>query len=283
MPRPLRLNAPVFAASLLCLVATGPDRAKAMPVTATYRVHVGGVSVLDLTTVLEMGDQSYRVEVTARTDGFIARLFPWQTVSRSDGTVAVDRLRPLHHSQISVFRDKPRSVTLSYDPQGEVTALVLPAPKDDDRDPVSDELRRASYDPLSGFLVMLQTAAHGNGCTANLPIFDGRRRYDMIFTDVGQRLVSASRYSVFAGSARQCRVSYRPVAGYNRSASNGGFWQRDGAHGERPPIDLWLASIVPGLPPLPVRMESYSDFGAVVVHLTGVTPPDGVPPPPPSR
>lgn len=279
-----RPRAPVAAALLVCLLVTPPWKADAAePMTATYRVHVGGVAVMDLTTRLELDDRSYRIEVTAQTGGFIGRLFPWQTVSRSDGSVTADRPVPAHHSQVSVFREKPRRVTLEYDARGDVTATVLPAPQDDDREPVSADLKRSTYDPLSGFLAMLRTTARGGGCTVTLPVFDGRRRYDMIFKDVGQRMVSASRYSIFSGSARQCRVSYRPVAGYTRSTPSGGFWQRDGDPSERPPVDLWLAPIVPDLPPLPVRMETDSDFGAVVVHLTGITPPGGTPALPASR
>ena len=31
----------------------------------------------------------------------------------------------------------------------------------------------------------------------------------------------------------------------------------------------WLAPVVPGLPPLPVRIEAEGTYGTVLVHLTG--------------
>nr|WP_246512963.1 DUF3108 domain-containing protein [Azospirillum picis] len=70
----------------------------------------------------------------------------------------------------------------------------------------------------------------------------------------------------------QCRVSYRPIAGYAPAAPGWKFWQRD-AQAPRPPVDLWVAPVAAGAPPLPVRLETESDFGSVVMHLTGVTPP----------
>ncbi|SMH58517.1 DUF3108 domain-containing protein [Azospirillum agricola] len=282
-PLPVRRpRAAALAVALLALPSAGllgasaPARA-AEPLAATYRLHIGGLAVLDIVATLEMGDQSYRMEVKAQTEGFLNRLFPWQTVSRSDGAVRGGRLVPAHHSQSSVFREKPRSVTLEYDGQGNVAATVLPTPQEDGREPVPDAERQATYDPLSAFLTVLAASARGEACTRSLPVFDGRRRYDMQFQDVGPRLVGASRYSIFSGTARQCRVSYRPVAGYARTAPGNGFWQRNGAAAERPPADLWLAPVVPGQPPLPVRLETDSDLGAVVIHLTGVTPPDGTP------
>ncbi|WP_449230864.1 DUF3108 domain-containing protein [Azospirillum doebereinerae] len=277
-----------MAAALAGLLSAQPGTVSAAPVSATYRVHVGGVAVLDVAATLEMTDSRYRMEVTAQTDGFLGRMFPWRTVSRSEGAVRPDRLLPTRHSQSSVFREKPRSVTLEYDGQGNVAATVLPPPEEDDREPVPDALKRGTYDPLSGFLAVLAAAARGEACTRSLPVYDGRRRYDMILEDVGQRLVAASRYSIFAGAARQCRVSYRPVAGYGKNPPSGAFWRRDNGPSERPPADLWLAPVVPGELPLPVRLETESDFGAVVIHLTsvvpsGVTPPGGTPATPAPR
>ncbi|MCG5239258.1 DUF3108 domain-containing protein [Azospirillum doebereinerae] len=272
-----QFRASALAAALAGLLSVQPGTASAAPVSATYRVHVGGVAVLDVAATLEMTGVAYKMEVKAQTDGFLGRMFPWQTVSRSEGAVRPDRLVPARHSQSSVFRGKPRSVTLEYDGQGNVAATVLPPPEEDDREPVPDAQKRGAYDPLSGFLAVLTAAARGEACTRSLPVYDGRRRYDMIFEDVGPRLVGASRYSVFAGAARQCRVSYRPVAGYGKNPPSGAFWRRESGPSERPPADLWLAPVVPGEPPLPVRLETESDLGAVVIHLTGVTPPGGSP------
>lgn len=285
MPRPCpgfsalarRPAAPAVLAAFAVLSVAQAAPLQAAPVAATYRVHVGGVAVLDVAATLEIDQRSYRVEVTAQSGGFLGRLFPWRTRSLSEGGVRPDRLVPGRHSQDSVFREKPRNVTLAYDGRGDVTATVLPPPEEDDREPVPDALKRSTYDPLSGVLAMLTAIGRGEACTRSLPVYDGRRRYDMIFEDVGLRPVAASRYSVFAGLARQCRVSYRPVAGYARNPPTNRFWQRDAAPSERPPADLWLAPLAPGTPPLPVRLETESDFGAVIVHLTGVTPPSAVP------
>jgi len=153
-----RPRAPVAAALLVCLLVTPPWKADAAePMTATYRVHVGGVAVMDLTTRLELDDRSYRIEVTAQTGGFIGRLFPWQTVSRSDGSVTADRPVPAHHSQVSVFREKPRRVTLEYDARGDVPA----APPG--RRPRAGERRPQAIDLRSAQRVPGDAAHHGAG------------------------------------------------------------------------------------------------------------------------
>ncbi|WP_168220250.1 DUF3108 domain-containing protein [Azospirillum thermophilum] len=267
----------------LILAAAGAP-ALAAPLNATYRIHVGGVSVLEAQAVLTLTDRSYDVEVRAETGGFLGRLFPWQTRSHSTGAVTGEALAPVRHTQTSLFRGKPRNVTLTYDGRGTVAAAVEPPPEEEDRPAVPEDLRRATVDPLSGVLSALVATSRGNGCTRTVPVYDGRRRYDMTMRDSGMRTVSASRYSIFAGPARECRVTYTPVAGYSPRPPTTMFWKRDdGRDGamadDRPPVDLWIAPVVAGAPPIPVRVETDSALGAVVIHLVAI---NGSPTPPPA-
>ncbi|QCG96312.1 DUF3108 domain-containing protein [Azospirillum sp. TSA2s] len=276
-PNPRRLPNPVRAALMaaglsLPLLPLATAMASAQPVKATYRVFVGGVTALDVEAMLDVTGDRYRVEVSAVTGGTIGRLFSWRTDSLTDGYVRGDDLRPASHRQTSQLRGEPRNVTLTYGPQGDVAVSVSPPPEKDDREPVPPALQRGTLDPLSAVLDLLFAVGARESCDRSLPVFDGRRRYDMLFSEVGRRIVDPSRYSVFAGVAQQCRVTYKPVAGYARSSPAGRFWQRNDP-GDRPPVDLWLAPVAAGYPPLPVRLETDSDFGSVVVHLTGVTPP----------
>lgn len=265
---------PALAALALAAgLSLRPEAAWAQHWQLTYQVHVGGVAVLGVKADLTLTGDRYNVEVDAATDGFLGRMFPWRSHSQSIGAVRPDGLAPQRHTQVGTFRGKPRTVKLDYDAAGNVTVEVTPPPTDDDREPVPDRLRRNTADPLSGVLGMLVAGLRGEGCARTVPVFDGRRRYDMQFGDFGTREVGKSRYSVFSGAARQCRVTYTPVAGYSRTPSGGSFWQRDSGPEQRPPVDLWIAPLTAGGPPFPVRVETDSAYGGVVAHLTGVTTP----------
>lgn len=250
--------------------ALAPQPAQAQRWQLSYRVHVGGVAVLDARAELGLTGDRYSVQVEAVTDGFLGRMFPWESRSRSVGVIRPDGTVPLRHTQVSTLRGTPRNVTLEYDANGGVRTEVTPPPEEDDRDPVPDSLRRGTQDPLSGVVGVLLASLRGEGCQRTVPVFDGRRRYDMQFADEGVRRVDPSRYSVFAGAARQCRVSYTPVAGYNRKPDSS-FWRRDSGPEQRAPVEVWIAPVTPGGPPLPVRLETETGLGGVVIHLTGAS------------
>lgn len=285
---PVRARPRWWIAVWLLLAVNGlaaEDATAAAPLTARYRVHVGGIAVLDATVRLDLTDRAYRIDVTAENGGFLAKILPWKTDSHSEGVRESGGLRPLRHRQSSVFREKPRSVALDYAADGALTATVLPPPQEDDRAPVPPDLQRGALDPLSAGLLALLAVGDGNACARTVLVFDGRRRYDLRFDPGGMRPLAASRYSIFSGVAQECRLSVIPIAGQAKSSSAlTAFWRRDDDPSPRPagpPTDLWLAPLLPGAPPLPVRMESDSAFGAVVIHLIGLTregdPPRAIP------
>ncbi|MFC5304812.1 DUF3108 domain-containing protein [Azospirillum picis] len=123
----------VLAAGLsMPLPATG---VAAAPVTATYRVFVGGVTALDVDATLEMTGARYRITVSAVTGGTIGRLFSWRTEAESDGLAGSAGLRPDRHRQSSIVNGEPRSVDLRYDAQGDVAVTITPPPEEEGRPP----------------------------------------------------------------------------------------------------------------------------------------------------
>lgn len=267
-PRSATPRAVALAAGLgAALAGLFPLPALAQRWQLDYRVHVGGVAVLDARAELTLTEGRYSVQINAATDGFLGRMFPWESQSLTVGTVRPEGVAPIRHTQSGILRGTPRTVTLDYGADGSVRAQVTPPPEEEDRDPVPEALSRQTRDPLSGVVEVLLAGLRGEGCQRKVPIYDGRRRYDMMFMDRGMTMVGVSRHSVFSGAARQCQVSYKPVAGYERTPRQS-FWQRGGHREERPPVDLWIAPVEGAGLPLPVRLETDSGFGGVVVHLT---------------
>jgi hypothetical protein len=95
-----------------------------------------------------------------------------------------------------------------------------------------------------------------------VPVFDGRRRYDLQYEDRGIQELKRSTYSAFAGPARACRVKQHRIAGFSTDPTDGE--KADEA-------SIWIADVLPGAPPMPVRIELDSSWGYVYAHLAEVT------------
>jgi hypothetical protein len=254
----------LFAVSAMvaCAPAAASERLR-----LDYALYVGGFSAMNGSIDLSLTAGRYEVGLEAQTGGLIELVASWSTRAASRGALSGSQATAHEHEAVNLWRNQSRSVSMRYDAAGTVRVTALPAPQEDDRDPVAPELTRATLDPLSGFIAVMEGLRRGEGCGRTLATFDGRRRFDMRFRDLGRRALPAGSYSSFTGTAQHCVVDYIPVAGYKRSQERGVFWRGRGGD-ERPPINVWFAAVSSGGPPVPVRFETETPLGAVVVHLT---------------
>ncbi|HEX3808716.1 MAG TPA: DUF3108 domain-containing protein [Rhizomicrobium sp.] len=83
--------------------------------------------------------------------------------------------------------------------------------------PVTDEQKKGSVDPMSAISTILAgvTATDANPCGSGVRVFDGRRRYDVLFTylkDVPAKMDNG----LFNGTAHLCQIHYNEIAGYKQ-------------------------------------------------------------------
>jgi hypothetical protein len=171
---------------------------------------------------------------------------------------------------VSTVRGSRRDADLTFHPDGSIDAVVAPPNDADERAPVSPAEMRGALDPITAVLLATRQVGASGSCAQRVPVFDGRRRYDLAFADGGPATLKPSEYSSFSGAATLCLFRYIRVAGYQKP---GGRWGNPRDYDRE--YRVWLASILPGLPPLPVRIEVEGTFGELIIHLVGAQKPAG--------
>jgi len=257
----------------VCVAATGlfcgPATAFAddgATVRLSYDAYLGPLYVVSAEAELRLEGDRYRVATRAQSEGLADLFFSWRSEARSEGMMAGRRLLPMRHVVKVYWRGEPRQIRLTYNEPGAaarpIDFLVEPPIDTAERDPVPPGLTVGTVDPLSATLSVLLGIASGGRCEGQLPVFDGRRRYDMIVRPGAPEVLPAIHSSVFAGPAQRCDFELRRVAG---------FWKRPSRFGQRvtDPV-LWVASPLDGVPPLPVRFTASTGFGDLRIHLTRV-------------
>lgn len=231
-------------------------------VRLSYDAYLGPLYVASAQAELRLDGAAYRIITRAKSEGFAALFFSWQSEARSEGRRAAGRLTPMLHEVDGEWRGENRQVRLSYDGPGPIDYRVQPMPDGTERDPVPPALTVGTVDPLSGTLAVLLRIARGGRCEGEIPVFDGRRRYDMIVQPGAPTVLPAIHSSIFSGSAQRCEFKLRRIAG---------FWKKPSRIGRRvtDPV-LWVASPLDGVPPVPVRFTASTGFGDLRIHLTRV-------------
>lgn len=224
-----------------------------------YEVRYGPLQVLALRTTARFDGDRYQATTDVRTVGVVAMLFPWSAASDSRGVRDDGIMHPLRFRTAGEYRGTRRLAEIEYPSGAGPRVRIDPPAETDDRDPVPTALQQATIDPLTASL-----AAVSSGCHGTLQVFDGRRRYDLVLSDLGETTTPPSRHTRYAGRSRHCRALIQPLAG---------FWRSEPRHDERPTqVDYWVASPRPDLIAVPVYLELSAPRGTLAVHLSAVEP-----------
>jgi Protein of unknown function (DUF3108) len=260
--RPAALS--TFLILLPILFEPASASASAGPHRLGYTAYAGGIEVLSFDLLLDLPGDRYSVDLEGETQGLIGALFSWRTRSSAQGGLEASGPRPDIFRSSGEWRGEARRVVLDWDGDGGLAAIVEPAVEEEEREPVPPELLAGVLDPLSA---MVGAISHAAGpCAGTLPVFDGRRRYDLVFRQAGRRVLGDSGYSAFAGEALVCEVAFEMLAGGTREDRRRAR-ERDEP---RPPAQVLLAPVIEGMPPLPVRIEAEGRLGSFILHLDRV-------------
>ena len=238
------------------------------PITVTYNVYVGGVHLMSADVTFEERAGRYRARVTGKTAGIWYKLFPWDTELKVNGAIRKDRFVPAEFYTHDVWGHKAKSVWLHFQKNGDVKTAFDPPADNKKQEPVTAEQRRGSLDPISGLLQLLAHVAVHDDCDVTVPIFEGHRRFDITGMDVGHEEIDEEDYGAFKGDARTCDAAFNMVSGEWIDRPPDRFWTRGANETGREPFHIWLGSLAEGLPEMPVRLESGSVWGLIIMHLS---------------
>jgi Protein of unknown function (DUF3108) len=244
----------VLAASLFA------GAAEAEPLRLRYELWAGGIGVLGFDFALEETQDAYRVDGDFRTRGFSDFLFRFAMHASAEGGIAEKGVLPRRYASRSQSRRGRFTSDLDFLTDGEITATVTPL-EEEPRTPIPARSLPGSLDPLSAILSIARGLSAGRPCAGRLPIYDGKRRYDVILEDKGPEELAPSAWSAFAGTARTCRV---------KQIRLGGFLERP-RDDITPEATIWIASLIPGTLAVPVRIELDSGWGSLMVHVVEAT------------
>ena len=176
-PRSARGAAVRVFALLLALLLT-PSTAGAAE--RAYVLVVAGVEVARVRLTQTVNDGGTSLDLTVKNKG-LARLFAGETETRMTAEVALDPPLPRAFDAIYTKPDRTREIVLRYEPDGEIRALTLKSQGREQDSEVAPEDQAGTVDPLTA-LVRVQAWLASEpkpGAETVLPVFDGRKRYDV--------------------------------------------------------------------------------------------------------
>jgi hypothetical protein len=248
----------------LLLLFAVPARAQEGPgVRASYGIYAAGFHVADVEVTFGVGPRHYQVRLAYHTTGLVSVFHHGHQLNTVVGTWDVDRPQPLEYQSVGVWQGDDKVTLIDYLHGQPLVRRLIPS-QETEREPVPLSLQQNSVDSLSALAMLIRRVTDTGRCEASVHMFDGNRASEITAHTAGDEVLAPTTLSSFSGKALRCDFLGQMLAGFlysDRSA-----YDRRPLHGS-----AWLARLVPGEPPVPVRMQFETHwFGEATMYLTQI-------------
>jgi hypothetical protein len=264
----LRARAHVLVVAAMLLAPATPLRADplANPVELQYDVYGGGLRLLSIGLTVEQGPDRYRMTASFRTRGLADLFVSMATRVETQGIIVDGVPRPMRFLSNGTVRGRQRHLSIEFRARQEPLVEIDP-PDPEKRTPIPPGQLVGAVDTLTGLLQLSRSLAAGGDCARRVPMFDGRRRFDLVLSDLGTGEMKRSGYSFYEGTARVCHVRQERIGGFVLNDTDTKNRAEEGK--------AWIASVLPDTLPVPVRIEFDSGWGRSILHLVEIRAPTG--------
>jgi hypothetical protein len=257
MPRSPLL--PAICAGLLAL-ATAPRPAVADDVVQMEFEGFGpaGLRVLTSHTVIEETAAWYQIEGDVSTAGLGALFVNMANRSTTRGREVADTPKPEVFDSETDRGGVEQHLRVDYRPDGTLNGSATPPPSEPVT-PVSFSQLAGTVDNLTAYLLLERQVGRGGSCDLTVPVFDGRHRYDLQFSDAGHHILSPVEGQKFTGPTQACHMVRTKIAGFYVNKNH-----EEGASTGT----IWYANLLPGDLAVPVRISMETEIGTVALFLS---------------
>ena len=235
-----------------------------------YEVYAGGINVVQADMKLDFRERGkYSMIFSAETRGFLGSLVPWSGSFESRGWAFSDGRRvPEVHESIAMWRDEREVKTYSYNKDGSFNDLVTTYVGKKPKKKVPDEeLTKGTTDALTATILVMEHVSDGGNCEGTDEVFDGKRRFKMVFHHKQFVMMKKTRYNAYEGPAVECTVEVVPVAGAWHKKPRGwlSIQEQGRALGTMPTV--WMAQVVENAVVVPTRVRVKTSYGTLFMHM----------------
>jgi hypothetical protein len=237
----------------LTFAGTSAQAVEPDPINLRFEVFGGpGLHFLTLRVRVDEAGGRYAIAVEAETRSLADLFVDLRSRLEVRGRVSTGALWPEAMRAETRRRGVDLNTRIDYGADGTILAEATPPPIGPVT-AVTPAQMGGTVDQLTAYLALAHSIARRSSCALALAVFDGRRRYDLSFTDLAPETLPD-----FASPTQVCRMSRQRIAGFRvdragKSATDQG--------------KLWFARLVPGDLAIPVRMEFDSEFGTFTADL----------------
>jgi hypothetical protein len=237
------------------------------PLNVQYSIYASGFEVVNIDATYTVTDKTYAAEMDLKTIGMLGRLAPWSGVLKSNGLNHDQNPTPLSHSFANTWRDETKITAMDFDNEGVLTTLTKTNADGSVEDIMPNEdVSKNTIDIMTA----IYRASQGGTCDGTQTAMDGKRKFDMVFKSHSREKLTPGKYNKFDGDAEICTIEIQPISGKWREKKRGWMSIQEQAKNDGTLPKIWFGNVGEQAMNIPVRLQIQTNYGAMIMHLTGV-------------
>lgn len=270
----LKISSTFLAVASLLVATSGQSvAAESVRVFTKYGISIAGIPIGNARVSTQFNGNKFRISANGRTAGVSRLVSDGRGTLRSQGVMGKNRPFATTFSMDTVDDKLVTKVRMGMS-KGNIRRLVAAPPlsKRPDRIPVLKKHQRGIVDPLSAFMIPLDSDGKiepAKACNRTIPVFDGWQRFDVRLSFSTTKNAKLGGRDGYKGPVVVCKARYVPVAGHRPTRKTTVYLANNKN------MELWLAPVT-GLPTLvPVHVRIGTKVGtltlsASIFQVTGV-------------
>ena len=208
--------------------------AEAFSVKHDFFVTVGPFDASKTQFTYTLNPGSYRIKSQVATNGFFDTIYPFKAEYRTAGTIEGDKMTTADYSYTSQSRFNTRGKEVFYDASGRPLYQISSKNGKAKRKDFEPSPTPADTFDLQTVLAKLTRQYNLMGfCDSRLAVYDGKRRFDVIFRDIGTETLEPAEHSFYAGEAAKCSMQINKLL----SEDDDSLWE----FSANKPVWFWIA------------------------------------------
>lgn len=231
-----------------------------------YDVYLGGINIFYFEAKLEREGDRYVISGGGKTKGFVRLVWRWAVNATAKGIVDGTGVVSRSYDVTTIRKQKHKLLRLAFKGSGAYSISRTPpdSPRKRKKRKLPSSIPADTLDPVSVSLAVADALARGGSCGGKFPIFDGNRRYDLIFKKVGEEYFSKPGFSKYSGLTHRCQFAMKRISGFRKKRAALRFWDEE----KHEPPQIWLGRLKKGLPLVPVQFQAEFNLGYMIIYLS---------------
>ncbi|HEY1709734.1 MAG TPA: DUF3108 domain-containing protein [Rhizomicrobium sp.] len=221
-------------------------------------LYAGGISLGNVDMDATFRGDDYHVVSNLTTSGVVNVLWQSHIQATSTGKISGGHVEPALYDSFYTGRNvKNQEISLTYE-NGQPRLYANP-PYPLRGYEVPPEQQKNTFDPMSTVIALTTSirADSKNPCGVTLPVFDGRRRYDISFTKEKDADIKMDN-GIYKGHVQVCAIKYNQISGFSPGVLK--------AKQKFPPIHAWVATFPAAegrTYAIPLRVWADTEYGTI--------------------